>query len=265
MLPSEPAAAIDLARTGLYARNLAATARISEQPQLAELVLAASATIGPRYAARLFELATAEHLSAPGRGARRADLRGRPAHEGLGSGRGRFLLPRPATVGRAVVPGALADSRSARRGAADARGARCRIRGAAGRAARGRRSIGTRIRRTRRPTKNSSGTRCAEPVSSTRLDGPSVPFVSGLEGGLDVRTTIRFWHEDQVYVRRHHATIGIHPERRDRLDESRGGLQRFCAAAGDEEQGGTIQIRPSSAACPVWLGTRRSANRESRR
>ena len=67
MLPSEPAAAIDLARTGLYARNLAATARISEQPQLAELVLAASATIGPRYAARLFELATAEHLSTPGR------------------------------------------------------------------------------------------------------------------------------------------------------------------------------------------------------
>ena len=65
MLPSEPAAAIDLARTGLYARNLAATARISEQPQLAELVLAASATIGPRYAARLFELATAEHVSTP--------------------------------------------------------------------------------------------------------------------------------------------------------------------------------------------------------
>jgi hypothetical protein len=63
MLPPEPAAAIDLARTGLYARNLAATARISEQPQLTELVLAASATIGPRYAARLFELATAEHLS----------------------------------------------------------------------------------------------------------------------------------------------------------------------------------------------------------
>ena len=66
MLPPEPAAAIDLARTGLYARNLAATARISEQPQLAELVLAASATIGPRYTARLFELATAEHVSTPG-------------------------------------------------------------------------------------------------------------------------------------------------------------------------------------------------------
>ena len=67
MLPSEPATAIDLARTGLYARNLAATARISEQPQLAELVLAAGATIGPRYAARLFELATADLRSAPGK------------------------------------------------------------------------------------------------------------------------------------------------------------------------------------------------------
>ena len=67
MLPSEPATAIDLARTGLYARNLAATARIGEQAQLAELLLAASATIGPRYAARLFELATAEHVSSPNR------------------------------------------------------------------------------------------------------------------------------------------------------------------------------------------------------
>ena len=36
-----------------------------------------------------------------------------------------------------------------------------------------------------------------------REEGPSVPFVSGLESGLDVRTTIRFWHEDQVYVRQH--------------------------------------------------------------
>jgi len=36
---------------------------------------------------------------------------------------------------------------------------------------------------------------------SDPVDGPSLPFMSGLEGGLDVRTTIRFWHEDQVYVR----------------------------------------------------------------
>ena len=34
-------------------------------------------------------------------------------------------------------------------------------------------------------------------------DGPSVPFVNGLEGGLDVRRTIRFWHEDRIYVSQH--------------------------------------------------------------
>jgi hypothetical protein len=39
-------------------------------------------------------------------------------------------------------------------------------------------------------------------------DGLSVPFMSGLEGGLDARTTIRFWHEDQVYVRRHQQAPG---------------------------------------------------------
>ncbi|PYR45664.1 MAG: hypothetical protein DMF89_24420, partial [Acidobacteria bacterium] len=38
------------------------------------------------------------------------------------------------------------------------------------------------------------------------LDGLSVRFVSALEGGLDVRTTIRFWHEDQIYVRQQGQT-----------------------------------------------------------
>jgi hypothetical protein len=38
---------------------------------------------------------------------------------------------------------------------------------------------------------------------SDSVDGPSLPFVNGLEDGLDVRTTIRFWREDQVYVRPH--------------------------------------------------------------
>ena len=40
-------------------------------------------------------------------------------------------------------------------------------------------------------------------------DGLSVPFVNGLEGGLDVRTTIRFAHEDQIYVRRHQRTADV--------------------------------------------------------
>ena len=41
---------------------------------------------------------------------------------------------------------------------------------------------------------------------SDPVEGPSLPFVNGLEGGLDVRTTIRFWHEDQIYVRQHQRT-----------------------------------------------------------
>ena len=264
MLPSEPAAAIDLARTGLYARNLAATARISEQPQLAELVLAASATIGPRYAARLFELATAEHLSTPGRALDALTFEVDPRTRALGSGRGRFLLPRPATVGRAVVPGALADSRSARRGAADARGAGCRIRGAAGRAARGsvplaRVSAGPGRLRRIRPVR-------AAPSQSERPRRRSVAAVRewtrGRAGCADDHPVLA----RGPGVRPPAPTnVGNHPERRDRLDESRGGLRDSARRRGTQHPGGTIQIRPSSAACPAWLGTRRSPNRDSRR
>ena len=55
-------------------------------------------------------------------------------------------------------------------------------------------------------------------------DGPSVPFVSGLEGGLDVRTTIRFWHEDRIYVRQHRPASDAIPQRGDRLAESHRGF-----------------------------------------
>jgi hypothetical protein len=57
------AAPIDVARLLLYARNLAAGRRLSEQPSLGELLTAAAATIGNRYAGRLYALATAERTS----------------------------------------------------------------------------------------------------------------------------------------------------------------------------------------------------------
>ena len=96
-------------------------------------------------------------------------------------------------------------------------------------------------------------------------DGVSVPFMNGLEGGLDVRTTIRFWHEDQVYVRLPAATVGIHPERHYRLDEQRRGLQDSAGRVGAQDGGGRIPIRPRSAWCPGPSGTERSADKESRR
>jgi hypothetical protein len=202
MLPSEPAAAIDLARTGLYARNLAATARISEQPQLAELVLAANATIGPRYTARLFALATAEHVSTPGRALDALTFEVDPHTRGsdqVEAGfcfRGRRLSAEPWFP----VPWPILDPPDVAQLTREARDAHYEDLPDARR--------GETFRWHAYPPDQEAyegfvryALRRASQLD--RVDGPSVPFVSGLESGLDVQTTIRFWHEDQVYVRRH--------------------------------------------------------------
>ena len=209
----EPTTAIDLARTGLYARNLAATARVSEQPQLAELVLAASATIGPRYAARLCTLATADHRS-PDRATPAAKL---PAltfevdprtkdSEKVEAGfcfRGKrrsaepwFPLPWPILD----APDVAQLTRDARN--ADYEGLPDALPGDVFRW------------RAYPPDQDAYedfvryALRRASQLdpSEDAADGPSVPFVNGLEGGLDVRTTIRFWHQDQIYVRQQQRT-----------------------------------------------------------
>ena len=264
MLPSEPAAAIDLARTGLYARNLAATARISEQPQLAELVLAASATIGPRYAARLFALATAEHVSTPGEALDALTFevdrrtKGSDQVEAGFRFRGRRLSAEPwcpvpwpileapdvAQLTRAARDAHYEDLPDARPGETfgwhayppdqDAYEGFVRY-----------------------------ALRRASQIEPT--DGRAVPFVNGLEGGLDVRTTIRVLARGPDLRAPAPTDVGRHPERGHRLDESRGGLRDSARRRGTRIRGGTIQIRPSSAACPVRLGTRRSADRDSRR
>jgi len=60
----ETSAPIDVARILQYARNLAAVEDLRERPNFAELLTAAAATIGPRYAGRLYELAMNESTSA---------------------------------------------------------------------------------------------------------------------------------------------------------------------------------------------------------
>jgi hypothetical protein len=205
MLPVEPAAAIDLARTGVYARNLAATARISEQPQLAELVLAASATIGPRYTARLFERATTEHVSTRSRALDALTFEVDPhtkRSDQVEAGfcfRGRRLSAEPWFQ----VPWPILDppdvtqlTREARdaeyEGLPDAR-------------------PGEAFHWHAYPPDQDAYDEFVwyamrRASQSDPLDGPSRPFVSGLEGGLDVRTTIRFWHEDRIYVRQPQRT-----------------------------------------------------------
>ena len=202
ILPSEPATAIDLARTGLYARNLAATARISEQPQLSELVLAASATIGPRYAARLFELATAEHVSTPAKALDALTFEVDPHTRGsdqVEAGlcfRGRRLSAEPWFP----VPWPILDPPDMEQLTREARDAEYEKLPDA--------RPGEEFHWHAYPPDQEAYEEfiryaLRQAGQSDPLDGPSLPFVSGLEGGLDVRTTIRFWHEDQVYVRRH--------------------------------------------------------------
>jgi hypothetical protein len=60
----EASAPIDVARTLQYARNLAAIEDVRERPTFGELLTAAVATIGPKYAGRLYELAMNEQTSA---------------------------------------------------------------------------------------------------------------------------------------------------------------------------------------------------------
>ena len=264
MLPSEPAAAIDLARTGLYARNLAATARISEQPQLAELVLAASATIGPRYAARLFELATAEHVSTPGEALDALTFEVDPRTKGsdqVEAGfcfRGRRLSAEPwfpvpwpildppdvAQLTREARDAHYEDLPDARPGETfrwhayppDQEAYEEFVRYALRRA--------SQIEPDGRPV---GAVREWPRRRAGRADDHSV-----LARGPDLRAPAP-------------TDVGRHPERGHRLDESRGGLRDSARRWGNEKPGGTIQIRPPSAACRVWSGTRRSADRDSRR
>ena len=60
----EPSAPIDVARALQYARNLAATRDLRERPTFGELLNSAVATIGPKYAGGLYELAMSERALA---------------------------------------------------------------------------------------------------------------------------------------------------------------------------------------------------------
>ncbi len=198
----EPATAIDLARTGLYARNLAATARVGERPQLAELLLAASTTIGPRYAARLFALATAEDRSAPGAALKALTFdvdprtRNRETVEAGFCFRGKRLSAEPWFP----PPWPMLELPDVAHLTREARDAHYEKLPDA--------TAGETFHWHAYPPDEEAyegfvryALRRASQLDPA--DGPAVPFVSGLEGGLDVRTTIRFWHEDRVYVRQH--------------------------------------------------------------
>jgi hypothetical protein len=191
----ESRSAIDIARTGLYARNLAATSGLRELPTLPELLQAAHATIGPRYAARLYALAMQERFSSETSALDaltfEVDLEAQRA--GL-KFRGRWVSLEPWNPPR-QVPSWVIDPKLVERTARDAQydelpGPRQGDRFFWGAYPPDEAEWETLVHYLlRRASVSDPG--------ETR----AVPFSNGLEDGIDVRATIRHWTEDVLYVK----------------------------------------------------------------
>ena len=179
-----------MARALLYARNLALTAEVRERPDFGELLLAAAATIGPRYAGRLYETGTAERASESSLQHAALEWDVKDGHERYRCGDEILgATPyRPASGG--LLIGRLEVGRRARdelyRGlpaAGDGKRAwKCYPEDEE--------SYVSFVRyMLRRASQSDPGER------------KSVPFGSGLRDGLDIRATLRNWTRDEVYVR----------------------------------------------------------------
>jgi hypothetical protein len=193
--PSESKTAIDVARTGLYARNLAATSGLRELPALTELLQAAHSTIGPSYAARVCTLAMQEEVNPATASLDALTFEVNTARRKAGLRfRGGWLALEPWNPSRHVfvrVPDLTTLSRAARDAQYDELpGPRARERFYWG----------------AYPADEAEWEAFVQDVLrrasvSDPGEGRAVPFSSGLEDGIDVRATIRHWSEDALYVR----------------------------------------------------------------
>ncbi len=198
----------DVAKVLAYARNLAATARISDCPGLHELLIAAFGTVGRRYAGRLLTLALRHEPSSTVAQLGELDV--------VGEGGG--LEFRVGRRRRRLVP-AWGDGH--RRG-----GWRLVLAKVISRSLRDNIFDGL-------PTAKTDETHawCCYPPDEDAYEGfvryvlrrastvdpaeaRTLPFMAGLRDGIDVRTTLRRWHEGKILVRekagaRLHVTNGI--------------------------------------------------------
>ncbi|MBI2528767.1 MAG: hypothetical protein HYV93_22640 [Candidatus Rokubacteria bacterium] len=185
--------AIDVARALLYARNLAASRGLSERPDLGELLTAASATIGNRYAGALYMLAMRDLAFRKGRQ--------HPAltFEVIGKRQGFRLDGRWVTVEPFLVQGPgitisipSPDEAERRRGDTPYRHVPP---GKAGE---------TRIWVSYPPEEEQYEAFVRYVLGRATVGDPaearSAPFVSGLRDGVDVRATLRHWKDGTVYV-----------------------------------------------------------------
>lgn len=193
----EPATAFDVARMLLYARNLTATRALAVRPGLAELLRSAAATIGPRYAGRLYHLAM--QRSDRGVGCEDGDLP-RLRFEGIGSRQGfrrdgKWIPVRSYRHGDMppldIELPTLEEAR--RRGDLPYRHVP-------------KAREGDEFRWVAYPPDGRAYEAYVAHVlrrasSQDERETTSEPFVAGLRDGIDVRTTLRHWSDGTIYVR----------------------------------------------------------------
>jgi len=194
--------AIEVAAMLTYARNLAALRDLRETPDLWELITAASASLDERYAGRLVTLALRNRFAGKARDCALLSWGRDPERPSTFRSGGENVEGEPVwRAGRRTavlrVPPRLTDFRERRL-----------------------KKPYSRVRPARGDEKTSW---VAMPDEEAAYEafvryllehaevpdpeaGRSSPFVSGLGDGVDVRATIRRWHEGRVYVREHDRT-----------------------------------------------------------
>lgn len=223
--PHEPCTAIDRARAGIYARNLAATETLREEPQMSELIVAARNIVGPRYAARVYRLGMAEQTTVAAAALDPLTFETHADQQIAGYRfRGRWVTVEPwHPVDRAIL--SIPDDVEIERSERDADYAELPPPRA-----------GEKFYWGAYPPDQAEYEAFVDYVlRRASISDPGearvMPFTNGLADGLDVRTTIRFWHEDQLYVRE---------ERRGHLNVRNGVIDWTS----DTEQSDILQRRP---------------------
>jgi len=193
-LPEPPAASVDVAKMLLYARNLAAYSGIREMPGLGELLTASSATMGNRYAGRLYQIAMHEHLTAKSR-----DL-SPLTYESEGEVQGYRLdgqwlnaepyWKAPDSSGKMWIVQQDAAAKKMREPYADVAKAK----------------EGEKLGWAAYPSDETAYEAFVRYILEhaslpDSQESKSFPFQSGLRDGVDVRDTIRHWKDGVVYVR----------------------------------------------------------------
>jgi hypothetical protein len=188
----ERGSSIDAARVLLYARNLAMTHGVREQPNFGELLTAASATIGPLYAGRVYEIAMEERSSPDALALDKLEYDVRDGRETYFCGE-EIIDARPWLPPRASeIPLAIAEIR---------RRAREEIFRDLPKKEPGAKQVWECYPPDWEPYEAFVNYLMRRASVSDPGDVRSIPFSSGMRDGLDVRATLKHWVEGKIFVR----------------------------------------------------------------